>query len=686
MNPTDTAQRRTWSGFWFAQLLAAVFLAGCLWWVIRDLSIALPNHRITASLSVEGSLGSVLIWQLAAFAGAVLLCHVLLGLLAFGLARLTEAAFAGRHLPGRRWLVSACFMLLAALIMAVNSTRHPGSLFSGEESWLRLPVAFGIRIGEAMALAGLVTVLWFAARALLRIRTWMPAVAVGFVGVSASVVATAVMLQLVTRGSQASTANSVAPNVVLIGIDSLRNDMVDPDSGEQLTPRVNEFLAGAHRFRDTTSPLARTFPAWVSILTGRHPVSTGARFNLIPRAMVHEGETLGDMLHERGYRTVYATDEVRFSNLDESFGFDQLITPPIGAIDFLLGHAGDIPLVNLTASTDIGGWLFPSNHGNRAAYLTYQPEQFVERLEDEIDLQGPSLLAIHLTLAHWPFSWGGDAALSTPQKYRPGYRRTVQAVDRQFEQVMRVLEDKGVLDNSIVVLLSDHGEALGHKNDSMLRATGTDPEIFRSLFGHGTSVVSPNQYQVLLAMRAFGPVRIPGAPGNYDWPVSLEDVRPTLEELVAGAAPQGVDGMSLLSALRDPAAIALFDARIRFTETGFNTESTLAGHYEASGLIDEAAVFYELDTTTGRAQFRRDRLPTLISRKQRAAISRDHLLAALPEWGDKTSTYLYTTRRDPYTRRLEGRPDPASEPEATRLWDALEARFPGELLPVTPHP
>jgi hypothetical protein len=68
-----------------------------------------------------------------------------------------------------------------------------------------------------------------------------------------------------------------------------------------------------------------------------------------------------------------------------------------------------------------------------------------------------------------------------------------------------------------------------------------------------------------------------------------------------------------------------------------------------------------------------------MARKQRAALSRDSLLAAIPSWSDGTVSYLFTDRRSPLPRRLEGRPDAATEPEAARLWDALHARFPGEL-------
>ncbi|MGH8130870.1 MAG: sulfatase-like hydrolase/transferase, partial [Steroidobacteraceae bacterium] len=395
--------------------------------------------------------------------------------------------------------------------------------------------------------------------------------------------------------------------------------------------------------------------------------------------LVHEGETLADALRAHGYRAIYATDEARFANIDGSYGFDQLITPPVGAVDFLLGYAGDMPLVNLIVSTPAGGWLFPSNHANRAANAVYRPAHFVSRLENEIEIRGPLLLTIHLTLAHWPYNWAGTPVPGTPQEYRSAYARAIEEVDRQFDAVMRLLAAKRLLENAIVVLLSDHGEALGAETDSMLRKTGTGQEIWDSLWGHGTSVMSPQQYGVLLAMRSYGRAILPGRPGRYDWPVSLEDLRPTLEHYATGKAAADVDGISLLPFLADPDRATSLATRVRFTETDFNTPSTLAGSYDASGIVDEAAHYYELEPSTGWVQFRAERLPELLAGKQRAALSSRSLLAAIPDPEGGAPRYLYTDRHSPLPRPLAGRPDPAADPEAARLWDALHARFPGEL-------
>ena len=74
---------------------------------------------------------------------------------------------------------------------------------------------------------------------------------------------------------------------------------------------------------------------------------------------MHEGDNARRCAEGHGYQTIYATDEVRFANIDQSFGFDQLITPPIGAADFLLGKAGDLPLVNLVSPTRVGAPAVP---------------------------------------------------------------------------------------------------------------------------------------------------------------------------------------------------------------------------------------------------------------------------------------------------------------------------------------
>lgn len=665
--------RRDWRGFFLGQVLAVALLAGNLAWVARELEFIFSNHRILVALRIQEQLGSSLGLRIAAFLGAAWLVHAALGALAFVLAKLTESALPAR-VAGRRLLVAGWFVLLTGLAMAANATWFPASLFASEESFWREPITGVLPVVIALtATAVLVLTLLVIAKPRLALpRPWTAA------GLAAASAVLAIVLLPVHRPVEAAAGDAGRPHVVIIGIDSLRDDLAVPRRKTAALPNIRAFLGEARRFSDATTPLARTYPSWMSILTGRHPVTTNARYNLMPRRLVNEGETLPEALRASGYRTTYATDEVRFANIDRSFGFDELITPPIGGSDFLLGYAGDIPLINLVAATPLGGALFPSNHANRAAYVSYRPGHYLRRLERELEVDGPSFMTIHLTLAHWPYAWAGMPLPGVPEEYRDSYALAVEEVDRQFGEVLRILDEKGVLGNAIVVLLSDHGEALGADNDSMLRKTGTGEEIWNSLWGHGTSVMSPNQYHVLLAMRAFGRAKLPGPQQGYDWPVSLEDLRPTLEAYATGRTPEDVDGISLLPYMEDPARAEGLAGRVRFTETDFNTPSTLAGRYEASGLIDEAGVYYELEPASGWVQLREERLAGLITRKQRAAISRDQLLASIPGAPGQRPQYLLTNRREPLPRPLAGPPDAVLDPAARRLWDAATSRFGAE--------
>ena len=314
--------------------LALAFLLGCLGWVVREVQLLLANDGVTAALSIEQGLGKCLLLPLAAFGVALLLVHALLGLLAFALARLTEAAFPGQVIARRGWLIAGWFILLAGIAMAANTTWYPASIFAGEESGWRGEL-FGLRpilwvTGFLLLLIG-----WLALRAAPRVRVARPAPALAAAAAFAVFAALFVPSRLLDASAPAVATK--APHVILIGIDSLRNDLSVPRRGAAETPNIHAFLGGARRFNDAVSPLARTYAAWVTILTGRHPVTTNARVNLMPRHLVHEGETLAGALHKRGYHAVYATDEVRFANFDRSFGFDKLITPPVGAVGFPAG-------------------------------------------------------------------------------------------------------------------------------------------------------------------------------------------------------------------------------------------------------------------------------------------------------------------------------------------------------------
>lgn len=487
------------------------------------------------------------------------------------------------------------------------------------------------------------------------------------------------------------------PNVIILGIDSLRLEQLSRFGGRGNTPNLDRFLDGADVMIDTTTPAARTFSSWTAILTGRAPTVTGARFNLAERSSVQANPTFADTLRDAGYRTVYSTDEVRFANIDESYGFDQVITPRIGASDFLVGTYNDLPLPSVLINTRLGKWLFPFSHANRGVATMFQSESFVDRVRRELTFDGPTLFISHLTAAHWPY-YTSDVPFklpeATPENPKPAYRIGLQTADRMFGEMIELLKQKGAIRNAIVIVLSDHGEALRLPTDSFFdstfRVNGLQAPLKMLDYGHGQSVLSRSQYQVLLSFTAFGnQAAFSSAGRSFDYPATVEDIAPTILEAVGVVGdPLSATGRSLLPILTSSGTLAGTEElrRIRFTETDLSVLPAPGGGVDEVATAKQNSKFFEVDHSTGRLHIRPELASLAIAFKERAAFTKTNLLAAVPA-GPYAHQYLYFDFQQHHGQLLLTRPVDDELPEAQRLWDALAQNYGEELKPpavVTP--
>jgi hypothetical protein len=338
----------------------------------------------------------------------------------------------------------------------------------------------------------------------------------------------------------------------------------------------------------------------------------------------------------------------------------------------------DTPLSNLISNTRLGQWLFPHSYANRGSAFTYEPQTFVDWFERELPLDAPVFVATHLTLAHWPYSWATAPRreLSDTASLQHLYSMSVAEVDKQFASVMRVLQRRGLLNNALVVVMSDHGEAIGKSHDNPYDRTDSKLSGLIRL-GHGTSVLSPQQYRVVLGMKAFGPARrsVFGNAREVGSPVMLTDLAPTILDFLEITPKDDFDGTSLVKLLSNDISIAeSFRERVRFTESEFNPRGFQPGVTLTASALGQIATFYELDPETDRILVKRDRLQILLSDRQYAAISAEHLLAAVPGPAGKGFRLILANRNGGQTLEL----DPSGEniDENTRkLWNALFSRF-----------
>lgn len=440
-------------------------------------------------------------------------------------------------------------------------------------------------------------------------------------------------------------ATAEKPNIVIIGMDSVRPDFLGFFGYAKRTPHIDGFLNHSTVFSDALTPLARTFPSWVSILTGIYPKLNTIRTNLADQNDLDLTETLPAILRAEGYATIFATDETRFSNIDQRYGFDQVITPPIGFNDFLLGTINDFPFANLIANTPVGKYLFPYTYANRSVYALYNPNTFLKLLQPTLakSRTKPTLLITHLCLPHFPYAW---ESLPVNKVTLYHYQSALKRVDQQFHDLMMLLQQKQWLQHSIVILLSDHGEAVEIPGDRLTAADlfipgeknkkGVLPHFYppsstkekiNMSGGHGTDVLGLPQYHTVLAFRTFGTK--PNAVRVVSGLVSVMDIKPTL--LAFLDLPVGrSSGNPLQDYIFGSKNIVDINQDF-FIESDFSPEAIRSIHPETRKVLFEGIDYFRIDPKTTRVVVRESMLKMILSSKQYADYYSNWVLALYPQ-------------------------------------------------------
>ncbi|EKD71321.1 MAG: hypothetical protein ACD_46C00217G0003 [uncultured bacterium] len=440
-------------------------------------------------------------------------------------------------------------------------------------------------------------------------------------------------------------ATVVKPNIIIIGVDSLRPDFLGYFNEDRKTPFLDSLLNQSLVFTESVTPLARTFPSWTSILSGEYPKNIGIRSNLAKQDHVQFENSLPAVLQKNGYETIYATDETRFSNIDHRYAFNQLITPPVGLNDFLLGTFNDFPLSNLLINTKIGQWLFPYSYANRPVYFTYQPNSFLELMRPALNTNRtqPLFLAVHFCLPHHPYIWAdyrGDTGNVLAK-----YAASISKVDEQIKQFFSLLTQTKLLDHAIVIVLSDHGEALELPGDRITEKEffsnkhtkklpkfyppSLDKEEINQSAGHGTDVLGLTQYHTLLAFKLYGL-------GNYQvgarsGVVSLLDIKPTIFDLLNLSPKKSlkIDGRSL-AALINGQQQTIPQQHV-FLESDFSPEAIHTVFPDTRKVVLEGIELFEADRKTARLTVKDSMTEMIIRSKQYADIYGEWMLAFYPQ-------------------------------------------------------
>jgi arylsulfatase A-like enzyme len=377
---------------------------------------------------------------------------------------------------GAEWEMRAALTCLLALAIFGPLSRQ-GKLH---------PLAMGlVALGVALQLARLATRHARVTRALVR-WTVLPLLAVS-VGLAA-------LVNLIPRWNERTmlatlpAARAGAPNVLLIILDTVRAaSMSLYGYARPTTPRLERLARGGVVFEGAVSPAPWTLPSHASVFTGLwpHQLSTGWR-----RRLSDNPRTLAEALAEHGYRTAGFVANYEYTSRESGLarGFSRWEDFRLTPYTVLNGGA-------------LGRWLFTNRTVKRAFGLHDLPgRKTAARVSSDLlawigagEPERPFFAFVNLFDAHNPYlppapydtlfgratqprnySLEQDSLVTPAQATteRDIYDGAIAYMDAQLGEMFDSLDARGALDNTIVVVTSDHGEEFGE----------------HGLLGHGNSL------------------------------------------------------------------------------------------------------------------------------------------------------------------------------------------------------
>ena len=388
-------------------------------------------------------------------------------------------------------------------------------------------------------------------------------------------------------------APPASPNVLLIVWDTVRAASTTLHEYERdTTPHLARRAAEGFVYENAFATAPWTLPSQSGMFTGRWHHELSANW-LIP--LNDEFPTLAEVLTERGFSTagfVANTSYLTFkSGVDRGFihyedfpvtAGEIFLSSAIGRVFVvwnglrnLIGHHRTLNARTAYELNDrVLGWLPDDNDRPFFVFLNYfdahdpllPPEPFHSRFAPR---------------RPWgPFTHGANASNHADKENRPAediqmmvdrYDASIAFLDEATERLLTELDNRGVLENTLVIITSDHGEHWGEKG----------------MMEHGTSL-----YQQLLHVPLV--VLPPGASAasRISAPASLRDLPATI--LAYAGLPNGVFPGAPLARLHDAAPVPPDTLLAKFDTKQRRAQAVIVGPYKYIRTVDQGERLQEL--------------------------------------------------------------------------------------------
>ena len=341
------------------------------------------------------------------------------------------------------------------------------------------------------------------------------------------------------------------PNILILLCDQLSEKAF----GAELAPWITKpNLDGIRRrgviFENAFTACPLCLPARASLWTGRYPHETGAVANEIGAG--HHADRypgLGQIFREAGYLTAHfgkqhdAGTLRTFEIISEEPEVKEI---PSGFLPVNKDSRMDAATTDLTVdflekrrnSADQRPYLLVADLNNphnicqfvgENVNLTIPENAALPPLPGNFEIKDPASLPLPVRYICCTHPRLRQAAQWSAERYRFylwAYCRYTEMVDRQIGTILQALERSGTADNTVVILLADHGEGLAEHRMVTKQQSFYEPII---------------HIPMVIANAPAG--KTPVKPERL---VSTLDLLPTLCDLAGIRAPEGLPGFSML--------------------------------------------------------------------------------------------------------------------------------------------
>lgn len=372
-------------------------------------------------------------------------------------------------------------------------------------------------------------------------------------------------------GGRRATVAAKIPGIVVICLDTVRTDVVEPGDGHNGLPSLRTFTTGATRFTSALAPSSWTAPSVTTLLTGLEPGSHGVLDPSFRARLPASVPTIASILRAAGWSTAACTgggwvsegsglagDFEQFSTDFDALPPDEVVARwqrrrPTNRPFLLFLHTyaahdpyGDKsrrnartcgPAESVRGLTYVERARVPPT--DDAAIDALQRGYFELRMTDPCGLaaveDGLGDAAVRELWAgcrgFMDGGWRRDAeGRALVARVRAAYHAALPHVEARLAATLAALE--ALPTGTVVVVCSDHGEAFGE----------------HGVVQHGRQV-PPELTRAILVVRAAGWP----AGGVVPATVGLVDVVPTLLDLAGTPTRVRFDGQSLVPVVAAPA-------------------------------------------------------------------------------------------------------------------------------------